>query len=154
MSTIEKINAVKVIETPWGIIRTPVFVYFIGFAMILFSLFTIDLGKYISGIAFLSFIFEYFRAMGLIKLSFLAVLMRFGFDISIYGGLWKFCGGMGLTNENRHYGMLVLCLIVSLLIIKIFNWEEGIISASHRTIIEGFNSMIDIIEWLVTKTIG
>lgn len=136
------------IETAWGIIRTPVFVYIIGFSMIFFSLFTIDFGKFAMGLTFLTFIFEYVREIGLIKFSLLSALMRFGFDVSIFGGLWKIAGKMGLKNEDRHYAMLIFCFIVSISIIKLANWEAGVIDASVNTIKEMIESILYVVNIL------
>ncbi len=139
--------AERTIETAWGVIKTPVFVYIIGFSMIFFSLFTINFGKFAMGLTFLTFIFEYVREFGLVKFSLLSTIMRFGFDVSIFGGLWKIAGGMGFTNENRHYAMIFFCFIVSISIIQLANWEEGVIVASVNTI----NEMIDSILYLIYK---
>lgn len=137
---------IKNIETPWGFIRTPEFVYFIGFSMIFFSLLTIDFGKFAIGLTFLTFIFDYIREIGLIKFGLYTTLMRFGFDVSIFGGLWGIAGKLGFTNEDRHYAMLILCFLVSISIIQLANWEEGVIDASLHTLIEIINSILSIIK--------
>ena len=77
--------AEKRIETLTGEIRTPVFVYILGFSMIFYSLFTIDFGESIKGLAYLALLFEYGREICLIKFALLSTLMRCGFDVSIFG---------------------------------------------------------------------
>ena len=139
--------AERTIQTASGIIKTPVFVYIIGFSMIFFSLLTIDFGKFAMGLTFLTFIFEYVREFTLVKFSLLSTIMRFGFDVSIFGGLWKIAGKIGFTNEDRHYAMLIFCSIVSILIIQLTHMEEGVIVASENTI----NKTIDSILYLIYK---
>ena len=122
----------KIIETAWGTIKTPFFVYIIGFSMIFFALFTIDFAKFAPPLMFLTFIFEYFREIDVIKFGLLSTLARFGFELPIFGGIWKIVGKMGLKNEERHYAMLIFCFIVSISIIKLANWDEGIIGVQKH----------------------
>jgi len=123
------------IDTPFGLIRTPQFVYVLGIGMILFALSTIDFGRYIAGIAFLSFVSEYIRAIGLLKFSGVGLFMKFGLDIFIFGILWLFQGKLGVTNEYRCWMMLISCTFVSYLIIKFSHPGQEVISVSKETIL-------------------